>query len=840
MAKRASKASGVPLEPAREVRARAEADPPAATAAEPPAQAAQTESGELLVLPVRTTVLFPGLVLPMSVSRPRSLRTLEEAARRQVPVGLLLQKDPEQQDPQPKDVYEVGTLAVVLRLGTGEDGQRAALCQGQRRFRVRSLNTQGERWTADVEFPPEDGQAQLSPKQQAQFAALRAQTQEALELLPGAPEEITRLVAQVEEPGPFADLVTTFMDIPPAEKQSVLECFPIGPRLELVGKKLGRLLQVLKLSRSIRERTEGTLEKSQRDYFLREQLRTIQKELGEEEDADGDLAALREAVEQSGMSSEAAQEAAKELARLARLPAGSSEAAQLRTWIEILVELPWQKQTADSIDLVRAQRILDEDHYGLERVKRRILEFLAVRKLNPKGQGPILCLVGPPGVGKTSLGQSIARAMGRAFARLSLGGVHDEAELRGHRRTYVGAMPGNIVQALRKAGSRNPVLMLDEVDKLGRGLHGDPAAALLEVLDPAQNKTFRDHYLGVPFDLSQVLFIATANVLEEIPPPLRDRMDVLAIPGYLASEKLAIARRYLVPRQLRECGLSPKRCRVDASALRAIQSGYTREAGVRTLERQIGAVVRHAAARVAGGEKQAVRIDARAVRDILGPPRFEHELRQRTAVPGVATGLAWTSFGGEILFIEATRTSGRGELILTGQLGEVMRESARTAHTLLKARAEALGVDPALIAQSDVHVHLPAGAIPKDGPSAGVALFLALASLFTGRRVRPDVAVTGEVSLRGLVLPVGGIREKVLAALAAGVRRVLLPKRNQADCEEVPAEALSKLRMVWLENVDQALAAALEPPARAGRRKLAVARAPAQRRIAAAARRAHS
>ncbi len=794
----------------------------------------ESEPSELLVLPVRSTILFPGLVLPMSVQRERSLRTLVAAARSQQPVGLLLQKDPDQSQPKPTDLFPIGTVAGVVKLVEDQEGERVALCQGQRRFRALSIREDGGLWRARVDYPEDDTKPSGESKLEAQFQALRAQAKEFVALMPETPEEVVRLIQQVPAPGPLADLVATMMDIPPVEKQEILECFAVGPRVELVAKKLGKLMAVLKLSRTIRERTQGSLDQGQREYYLREQLRSIQKELGEDDGQAVELAELKQAIAASGMSPDAAGEASKELARLERLPAGSSEASVARTWLDTLLELPWIKSTKDVLDLARAERILNEDHLGLEQVKRRILEFLAVRKLNPSGHGPILCLVGPPGVGKTSLGQSVARAMGRKFARLGLGGVHDESEIRGHRRTYVGAMPGNIITALRRAGAKNPVLMLDEMDKLGRGLHGDPSAALLEVLDPAQNNSFRDHYLGVPFDLGQVLFIATANVLEDIPPPLRDRMDVISIPGYLEQEKLGIAQRYLLPRQLAECGLTKAQCSIDRSALAYLLAGYTREAGVRSLERNIGALVRHVAARVARGQARKVRIDPTAVRQILGPPRFEHELRLRTSLPGVATGLAWTASGGEILFVEATRSEGRGELILTGQLGEVMRESARAAHTLLKSHAHKLGLDPATIAKSDVHVHLPAGAIPKDGPSAGVALFLALASLFCGRRVRADVAMTGEISLRGLVLPVGGIREKVLAALAAGVRTVLLPARNQAEYEEVPKAARARLKVHWLSSVDDALEHGLEPAGAQSSKSVSAgkersARAPASR-----------
>jgi ATP-dependent Lon protease len=512
------------------------------------------------------------------------------------------------------------------------------------------------------------------------------------------------------------------------------------------------------------------------------------------------------------MPKEAEDQAKKELRRLERMPEASPEYGMIRNYLDWLIELPWSKLSPDSIDIAEARRILDEDHYGLPKVKRRILEYLAVRKLNPEGRSPILCFVGPPGVGKTSLGQSIAKATGRKFARLSLGGVHDEAEIRGHRRTYIGAMPGNIIQSIRKTGTRNPVMMLDEVDKLGVGFHGDPSSALLEVLDPEQNSTFRDNYLGVAFDLSKVMFIATANVLDTVPGPVRDRMEVIELPGYTEDEKLEIAKRYLLGRQLEATGLSVEHCDISDDAIRAIIRDYTREAGVRNLERLIGAVCRHVAMRIAEGSHERMRIDTADLPAILGPRRFENEVAMRTSVPGVVTGLAWTPTGGDILFIEATRVPGSGKLILTGQLGDVMKESAQAALSLVKGRAASFGIDPALFEKSDVHIHVPAGAIPKDGPSAGVAMFLALVSLLTGRTARSDIAMTGEISLRGLVLPIGGVKEKVLAATRAGITTVMLPARNQKDLEDVPDTARKQVRFVWLEQVDDAIAAALNPP----------------------------
>ncbi|HEX5377991.1 MAG TPA: endopeptidase La, partial [Phenylobacterium sp.] len=549
----------------------------------------------------------------------------------------------------------------------------------------------------------------------------------------------------------------------------------------------------------------------QREAVLREQMAAIQRELGEDEGASQEIAELGAALDKAQMPEDVEAQARKELRRLQRTPEAAAEHGMIRTYLDLLLELPWAPPEPKPIDIAEARRILDADHFGLEKIKQRIIEYLAVRKLAPSGKAPILCFVGPPGVGKTSLGQSIARAMGRKFARISLGGVHDEAEIRGHRRTYVGALPGNIIEAIRKAGARDCVLMLDEIDKLGSGTHGDPASAMLEVLDPEQNATFRDNYLGVPFDLSRVAFIATANMLDTIPGPLRDRMEIISLAGYTAGEKLEIAKRYLTARQLEANGLKPEQVSMDDAVLRRIIEDYTREAGVRNLEREIGRVYRHVAVRIADGSADHVAITPEVLPDILGPTRFENEVAMRTSIPGVATGLAWTPVGGDILFIEAAKTPGSGRLILTGQLGDVMKESVQAALSLIKTEAAGLGIDPAQFEKTDIHVHVPAGATPKDGPSAGVAMFTALTSLLTGRSVRSDTAMTGEISLRGLVLPVGGIKEKVVAAAAAGLKRVMLPARNRRDFEDIPKEARDQLEFIWLEKVGEAVATALEP-----------------------------
>ncbi len=790
-----------------------------AEAAVPPAPAeAAVEPEELLVVPVRNMVLFPGVVLPVVVGRARSVETIQEAVRVQKPVGILLQRDEKVDDPGRADLYDVGTVAEVVRFLTAPDGRHHAICQGQARLRVLELRRGPKGLVARVERLVEPATQGID--HEARFVALKQQAKEVLELSPGAPEDLSTAVQGIASPSMLCDMVATFLDIPLQEKQEILETLDVGARMELVGQKLGHLAQILQLSHKIREETKGTLEKAQKDYFLREQLKQIQKELRRDEAEQDELEHLKEALAKAGLPPPVQKEIDKELRRLERMNESAGEYSMLRTYLDVVAELPWSRSTKDVLDIARARQVLDEDHFGLEKVKRHILEYLAVRKLKPDGRRPNLCLVGPPGVGKTSLGQSIARAMGREFVRVSLGGVHDEAEVRGHRRTYIGAMPGNVVTGLRKAGSRNPVFMLDEIDKLGRGLQGDPASALLEVLDPEQNKAFRDNYLGVDFDLSQVLFIATANVIDHVPSPLRDRFEVLELPGYTREEKLEIARRYLVPRQLEQNGLDKQRLTIDAAALRAVLEGWTREAGVRGLERQIASLVRWGAARIAERKARKVRIQKKDLESILGPSRFLDETKARTSVPGVATGLAWTPHGGEILFIEATSMPGKGQLVLTGQLGDVMRESALAALTLVKSRAAKLGLDSAWFESHDLHVHLPAGAIPKDGPSAGVALYVALISLLTGKSVRSDVAMTGEISLRGLVLPVGGIKEKVLGARAAGIRTVLLPERNRPDLAEVPESARQEMKFEFLAKVEDAVALALPPERSRGRRRV--------------------
>jgi ATP-dependent Lon protease len=775
--------------------------------------------GVLPILAARGMILFPGVVLPVLVGRERSVRAVQAAIRMGRPIGVVLQHDPTAEAPAPGELHAVGTTAQIVRYLTAPDGSHHVIAQGEARFRPVEFVQTEPFLAARVEIVPEvepDVDGALPKDVEARFVALKTQAHEVLELLPQKPEDLDTAIENAESPSGLTDLIATFMDVSVAEKQEILETFELLPRMDRVAAKLGHMADVLRLSSEIRQRTTGQLEKSQRDYFLREQLRTIEKELGEGSSVE--LEELSARLDKARMPKDVKVEARRELARLQRMPEAAAEYGMLRNYLETLLELPWAKASKDSIDLAHAAEILDADHHGLEKVKRRILEFLAVRKLKADGKSPILCFVGPPGVGKTSLGRSIARAMNRKYVRMSLGGVHDEAEIRGHRRTYVGAMPGGVMQHLKKAGTNNPVFVLDEMDKLGKSFHGDPSSALLEVLDPEQNKEFTDHYLNVPFDLSRVMFVGTANVLDAIPGPLRDRCEVIELSGYTEEEKLAIAKRYLVGRMRAESGLKDDQLEISDDALRAIIRSYTREAGVRNLEREIGALARYAATKVAsapveGGDAVTVAIDADDLHAILGPERYESEVALRAGVAGVATGLAWTPVGGDVLFVEATRMTGKGELILTGQLGDVMKESARAALTLVKSRLPQLGVAPTALDGHDLHIHVPAGAIPKDGPSAGVAIFLALASLLTGRAIGGEIAVTGEISLRGLVLPVGGIKEKVLAALHAGITTVMLPARNAKDFEEIPAEAREQLAFVWLENVEQALAAALGLPA---------------------------
>jgi ATP-dependent Lon protease len=758
----------------------------------------------MIIVPMRNVVLFPGMILPLTIGREQSILAAQQAVKTERPVGILLQRDAEIEVPTPDDLCLVGTVANILRYVTLPDNTHVIVCQGLQRFRIAEH-------LPGYPFPvarvgrieePEVTDSQI----EARMIQLRERALEVLQYLPQVSQELLGAVKSIGQPAALADLVASVTELKLSDRQRVLETVDLTQRLDVVLDCLLGRLEVLRLSRELDERTKASMDQRQREYLLREQLKSIQKELGEGETGNSiEMEALRKAIADAEMPEEVATQANKELKRLERMSDGSGEYSMVRAYLDWLVELPWKAPEPDRIEIAEARRILNADHFGLDQVKKRIIEFLAVRKLNPSGHGPILCFVGPPGVGKTSLGQSIARALGRKFVRASLGGVHDEAEIRGHRRTYIGALPGNIIQAIRKAGSRGCVMMLDEIDKLGASIQGDPSAALLEVLDPEQNDTFRDNYLALPYDLSRMLFITTANVLDNIPGPLRDRMEIIQLPGYTQEEKLEIARRYLVGRQITQNGLKEGQIEFSQAALQAIIRDYTREAGVRSLEREIGAVCRRAAVEIAEGAIKSMTVDEGDLARILGPGKYDNEVALRTGLAGVATGLAWTPVGGDILFIEASRTAGDGKLILTGQLGDVMKESAQAALTLVKTRAASLGIDAGSFDRSNVHVHVPAGAIPKDGPSAGVAMFIALASLFVDRPVRNDTAMTGEISLRGLVLPVGGIKDKVLAAMRAGIQRVLLPARNRRDLAEVPAEAKDRLEFVFLENVDDAV-----------------------------------
>lgn len=762
----------------------------------------------LVIVPVRNLVLFPGTVVPVAINRDRSLAAAQEAVRNNRKIGFLLQHDADLQAPTGSDLFTTGTVANIVRYVTGADGTHHLVVQGERRFRVLDWQNGLPYMVARVEYLSDS--PNVGSDVEARALNLKRLAAEAISLLPQAPAELSNAIQSVESASTLADLVASFMDVKPAEKQELLETFDLRVRLERVSTLLQKRIEVLRLQRQLEEKTRDAIDERHKEVLLREQLRQIRKELGEEGEQGEEIAELREAIEKAGMPDEAKEQAEKEVKRLERMSDASAEYSMLRTWLDWMIQLPWSKLDKESIEIEHARKVLDEDHFGLDKIKRRIVEYLAVRKLNPQGRSPILCFVGPPGVGKTSLGQSIARSLGVKFARVSLGGVHDEAEIRGHRRTYIGALPGNIIQAIRKAGTRNSVLMLDEIDKLGAGIQGDPSAALLEVLDPEQNNTFRDNYLGVPFDLSKVVFIATANMLDTIPGALRDRMEVIELTGYTEDEKLEIAKRYLMRRQLEANGLKPEQASITDEALRHIARDHTREAGVRSFERMIGSVLRNVAVKIAEGSITKQIVDVDDLLAILGAPRFENEVAMRVTVPGVATGLAWTPVGGDILFIESTRVPGNGKLILTGQLGDVMKESAQAALSLLKSQAARLGIDTTVFDKSDVHIHVPAGAIPKDGPSAGVSMFTSLVSLFTNRTVRSDLAMTGEISLRGLVLPIGGVKEKAVAAHRAGIRKVLLPARNRKDLEDVPKSVRDDVEFVFCERVDDVIREALD------------------------------
>jgi ATP-dependent Lon protease len=767
----------------------------------------------LAILPLRGTVLLPHAVLPLGAGRPSSVRLIEDAVQSGRLVGAVMQRDPKDDAPGADGLHQVGTVTIIHKAVKQADGSLRLIVQGLGRLRVLEVLEREPFLRARVEAIEEQAPA-ADVELEALVRSVRSLFEKVIAMSPGLPDELINVVGSADDPGALADLIAASLPTLANDlKQELLETVDVRLRLQKLAGALAKEADVLELGSKIQSEVQSEVSKSQREYYLREQLKAIQKELGETDERMQEIESLRQKIEAAGMSEEARKEALRELDRLAKMPPAAAEYTVARTYIDWLVAMPWSQETTDAVDLPQARAILDEDHEGLDKIKDRILEYLAVKKIRPGGKDPILCFVGPPGVGKTSLGKSIARALGRKFHRISLGGMRDEAEIRGHRRTYIGALPGQIAQGLRRASSKNPVLMLDEIDKLGMDFRGDPASALLEVLDPEQNGTFRDHYLDVPFDLSRVLFITTANVMDTVPAPLRDRMEVIHLAGYTEEEKVAIARRHLVPKQAREHGLTPEADIAFApEALRLLTRGYTREAGVRNLEREIASICRKVARRRAEGNTEPARITPDTVTSFLGQPRFEfEELAERTRVPGVATGLAWTPAGGDILFVEATRMPGTHTLTLTGQLGDVMKESAQTALAWVRSHAAELGVAADFWERSDIHVHVPAGAIPKDGPSAGVTMATALVSLLTGRAVRPRLAMTGEVSLSGRVLPVGGIKEKVLAAHRAGVDTLILPRRNAQNLlEDVPASVREAMTIHLVDSIPEVLDAAFD------------------------------
>ncbi len=759
----------------------------------------------LPVLPIRGTVMYPGTIMPLGVGRPASRRLLDESLPKSKIIALVTQRDPTQDEPTPEAMYNVGVAVMVLKLIRQPDETVSIIVHGLERIRI-------DRYTQTHPFMVADiTRLQEIPGRgtnfQARVAQIKEQARQLIELSPNAPEQALTVLMNIDDPSNLADFLAANLDLDVEQKQDLLEELDVAKRCRLVHEHVSKQLQIVQLQRKIQQDVQSSISETQRKFYLREQLKAIQRELGEDDTGGAEIIEnLREKLEAAQPPENVMAEAQRELRRLESIPPASPEYSMILSYLELLSELPWQKTSEDQLDLERARRILDRDHYDLDKVKRRLIEYLAVLKLNPDGHGPILCLVGPPGVGKTSLGQSVADALGRKFVRMSLGGIRDEAEIRGHRRTYIGSMPGRIIQEIRRAGTRNPVMMLDEVDKLGSDFRGDPASALLEVLDPKQNNAFVDRYLDVPFDLSQVLFIATANYMGTVPAPLADRMEVIEIPGYTDFDKLAIAKKYLVPRQLKENGLTRAKCSWTDAALKKVINDYTREAGVRELERQIGAVCRGVAAQVAAGKRRAKTVvDQDLVHKLLGPERFVREELSRTKVPGVVMGLAYTPYGGEVLFIEATAFPGRGNVILTGQIGDVMKESASAALSLFKTRADQFNFDVSRLSERDLHIHVPAGAVPKDGPSAGVAMYTAIASLLLDLPIKPALAMTGEITLRGRVLPVGGIAEKSLAAARIGIKTILLPKTNERDLEDVHPMVRRKCQFVFVETVDDVL-----------------------------------
>ncbi len=763
----------------------------------------------LPILPLRGVVIFPSAIVPLLISRGTSLKLVEDCIDGERMLGLIAQKNPEEESPAPSGLYSRGTAGRILKILKYPDGSVRILVQGLRRLEIHEYTQRHPYFRARVSLLSDVYEA--SKDLEAVQANMVNQFSKFVSMIPYLPDELQVVVMNIKDPGKVTDLVASNLNISLEEKQDLINTVDVKQRLEKLSAILNREIELLELGHKIQSQVQTELNKNQKEFYLRQQMKAIQKELGEGDPRGSEVEELKRRIDDAGMPEEAQKTADNELERLKIIPPESAEHTVVRTYLEWLVNLPWSKSTDDNLDIPHARTVLDEDHYDLEKIKDRILEYLAVRKLKRDSKGPILCFVGPPGTGKTSLGRSIARAVGRKFQRISLGGVRDEAEIRGHRRTYIGALPGRVIQALRNAGSNNPLFMLDEIDKLGMDFRGDPASALLEVLDPEQNSTFVDHYLDIPFDLSKMMFITTANYLEPVPPALRDRMEVIELAGYTEEEKLEIAKRHLIPKQRTENGLTEENVELTDEGLQAIIRSYTREAGLRNLEREIGRVCRKVARGVTEGKTDRIVVTPEKVREYLGPERFFSEIAERLQDPGVATGLAWTPNGGEILFIEATRMSGKKGLTLTGHLGEVMKESVQAALSFIRSRAEKLGIPADFFEQSDLHVHVPAGAIPKDGPSAGVAMAVALVSLLTGRVVRHDLAMTGEITLRGKVLPVGGIKEKVLAAKRAGISTVILPKRNETDLEELSDDVRREMKFQFVESIDEALGVALEP-----------------------------
>lgn len=762
---------------------------------------------ELPILPLRGTVAYPDLVMPLIVGRERSIRLIDEVMSRDKVIGIITQKNPDIEDPDIEDLHTVGTIATIMKMVKMVDGSQRIVVQGLSRFKLIEFSQREPHLKARILPIFEDYQKDIEID--AMYLNLKNLYKKAVEMAPYLSSELSQIASKVEHPGNLADLIASTINISVAEKQEILEKIDLKERLKKVTIFLTREVETLELSSRIQTHVKEGIDKTQREYYLREQMKAIQKELGETDDKFTEIDELRKKIVEANMPPDAKKVAEKELDRLSKMSTMSAEYTVSRTYLDWLTEIPWSKSTEDNLNIEDASIILNEDHYDLEKVKKRILEYLAVRKLKSDMKGPILCFVGPPGVGKTSLGRSIARAMGRKFVRISLGGIRDEADIRGHRRTYIGALPGRIIQELRKCKSNNPVFMLDELDKIGQDFRGDPSSALLEVLDPEQNNSFTDHYLDQPFDLSNVMFIGTANCTEPIPPALMDRMEVLRLPGYTQKEKLHIAKKYLIGRQLKEHGLKKTQLTINDAAMVEVIQSYTSEAGVRNLERTIGTICRYVATQIAEKKRRKAAIGIKELSSMLGPRKYESELALRTAKPGVVTGLAYTPVGGDILFVESALMPGKGQLLLTGQIGDVMKESAQAAFSIVKANAASLNIDPDVFAKHDFHVHVPAGAVPKDGPSAGITMFTSLVSLLTGRPARPDIAMTGEITLTGLVLPIGGLKEKVLAAKQAGIKSVLLPKRNEKDLADLPREAKTGLKFVFVTQFDEVLKVAL-------------------------------